>query len=58
MRPRPKLKVVLSTPDDPYMWKRLLNRLYLYEEDELFRWAKTVRETTCGEEEKSKGRAA
>ena len=28
--------------DDQDAWRRLLNRLYFCEEDELFRWAKTV----------------
>ncbi len=36
--------------DEPAAWKRLLNVLYLHNEDQLFKWAKDVRAAVCGEE--------
>lgn len=36
---------------DPEMWKRLLNHLYINEEDELFRWATSVRAAVAGKGE-------
>jgi hypothetical protein len=41
-RARP-LQLVLPPIDDPDAWRRLLNLLYLHKQDELFRWAQTVR---------------
>lgn len=35
--------------DDEIAWRKLLNRLFIYEEDQLFKWAKTVRTAVCGE---------
>ncbi len=45
------LRLVPPPPDSAEMWKRLLNRLYLDEEDELFKWAKATREAIPGAEE-------
>jgi hypothetical protein len=38
-----RLTLCPSPPDDEKLWARLLNHLYLCEEDELFRWARRVR---------------
>lgn len=43
---------VLPTVDDQDAWRRLLNRLFLWEEDDLFRWAQSVMATVCSEREK------
>ena len=39
-----KLRPVPPLPTDERCWRRLLNVLYLAEEDELFRWAQLVRQ--------------
>jgi hypothetical protein len=49
------LRLAPPPPDDPECWKHLLNLLYAYEQDELFRWARSVREAV--EEAKRKGAA-
>ena len=38
--------------DDPEAWHKLLNTLYIHEEDELFKWAKVVRAVVCSEKGK------
>jgi hypothetical protein len=40
----PPLTLVPPPPDDERMWRRLLNHVYLCEEDELFRWLRSVRQ--------------
>lgn len=49
----PRRTAVSRTPtppiDDEGMCKRLLNRLYLLEEDALFIWAQSVRASVYGE---------
>lgn len=44
MNPRTPDPPPRPAPTDPEMWKRLLNLLYINEEDELFRWTKTLSE--------------
>lgn len=39
--------------DDRDAWRQLLNHLYLYEEDALFRWATLVKSAVCGEDDKA-----
>jgi hypothetical protein len=38
------LRLVPPLPDDPYMWKQLMNLCYGAGEDELFVWLRSVRE--------------
>jgi hypothetical protein len=35
--------------DDWEAWRKLLNVLYIYEDDELFKWAKLVRAAVCSD---------
>ncbi len=42
-RGRTNLRLVPPSPDDPENWKRLMNVLFIHEEDALFRWARSVR---------------
>jgi hypothetical protein len=39
-----ELGALLADPEDEQGWRRLLNRLYLAEEDELFRQMQTLRD--------------
>jgi hypothetical protein len=39
-----ELGTLLADPEDEQGWRRLLNRLYLAEEDELFRQMQTLRD--------------
>ena len=52
------LRLVPLPPTDPEMWKRLLNRLYLLEEDDLFRWANEVRAAVIAAEERDREETA
>lgn len=40
---RADLRLVPPAPDDAESWKRLMNVLFVHEEDELFVWARGVR---------------
>ncbi len=40
---RTDLRLAPPAPDDPEAWKRLMNLLFVNEEDELFRWLRSVR---------------
>ncbi len=40
---RTDLCLVPPAPDDPENWKKLMNLLFVNEEDELFVWARGVR---------------
>ncbi len=40
---RADLRLAPPTADDPEYWRRLMNHLFLAEEDELFAWLRNVR---------------
>lgn len=40
---RADLRLVSPAPSDPERWKQLMNHLFICEEDELFRWVRSVR---------------
>ena len=42
-RPAPSRPVAVPPPTDPESWKRLMNFLFVHEEDALFRWLRGVR---------------
>ncbi len=44
-RGRANLRLVPPSPNDPENWKRLMNVLFIHEEDALFHWARSVRAT-------------
>ncbi len=56
MRPK-HLKALPRPVDDPEMWKKLLNHLYGCEQDELFKWAKSIREELESEARRRRGAA-
>ncbi len=56
-RGRMRLRMVPPPPDDEQCWNKLLNYLFLKEQDALFRWLKGVRRTV-EEAEKKRRRAA
>ncbi len=39
--------------DDPLVWRKLLNALYLHGEDDLFRWVQALRDVGCDERNKA-----
>ncbi len=43
----PRAEPPTPSINDRDSWRRLLNSLYLHEEDELFRWPQNVRAAVC-----------
>jgi hypothetical protein len=54
---RPKLRLAPPPVDSEHHWRRLMNLVYLAEEDALFRWLRQVR-ATVEEAEPRQRRAA
>jgi hypothetical protein len=52
-----RLRQVPPPVDSEYHWKKLMNFLFLHEQDALFEWLRTVREA-AEDAERKKGRAA
>jgi hypothetical protein len=54
---RDRLRPLPPPVDSEFMWRKLLNALYVYEQDELFVWVKRVREEIARAEKKDGGRS-
>ncbi len=50
---RADLRLVPPPPDDAENWTKLMNLLFLYEQDQLFVWARGVRRALQQQEEEA-----